>query len=1097
MGYILGLDIGITSIGYAVLATDATGVPYKILCLNTVIFSKPENPKNGASLATDTRKHRGSRRNNRRSKFRKLRVRQLFLREGLVNKSFISKFLSQKAPHQDIWKLRRLALTEPISNEQVFEVLYYFAGHRGFKSNRRSELKVVGSKDSKDKEDKKVLSNINENKKRISDFESLGTMMADLPEFQLRKHNKDYQEEATIYPLRKWLVAEVNKIITKQRELGNAQLTSDFSKSYLSIFESQRDFDEGPASPSRFGGNLIERMVGIDSLDPNEKRAAKLTNTFFRFKLLSDLNNLQIRYAIGQSYLPLTVDQRQVILKATNLKSLTFAQIRKKLSLDEKARFNLVTYDLKKTFGSVEKNKYFFKKNGLATINELVADSELVDQIGTALSYFKGDAKRKTELTRLGLNENQIDQLLPLQAKGFGHLSLKTMKAILPYLEQGMIYNDAADKAGYDFKNNKVDRQYLRNNIKNPVVSRAIAKTLKVVKAVINRYGNPDAIHLELTREIKHNFKERSEIKKQQDSNASKNNIVAGKLEENGIPVNGINITKQKLYDEQHGIDLYTGRPINSENLFSDNSFQVDHIVAYSKSFNDSFTNKVVTATHCNQAKANQTPLEYLGTSETAADEFRTRVLANIKNPRKRQNLLKEHFTEEDRRAWKSRNINDTGYINRVLGQYFRQNISFSGVFKSPVVTINGATTAYIRKRYGISKNRQASDLHHAVDAVVLGCITPKFIRQLTEYSEEQETKHSKQFWQIERDKKFSGATASEYQNRIKMFPQPWLDFRDELLDRLSSDPAKLMFGHHWEHYSEEEINKLKPAMVIRTSNHRVTGPAHEEKIYSSKIYADTGMGQIRVPINSLKYDEKNDAIKGYALEADGSNQVIYEALKERLKSFANFKANKAEKKSASSTNSKGSEPFPANKLEVMIGNQKQIVSHVKISKPITLPVKVGNGTGLALNGSMLRVDIFRRHQDNQLVGVPVYVSDSVKHSLPNRAVWGSSYSTWYEIQPSDKFILSIAINDLIEVHSSDPLKLTNNVTHEDIRSTKLLCYFDGFGISKKQVAFQSINGDFKIKPIVLNKIISITRFQIDYLGNFYPIKHEHRSTFN
>ncbi|WP_225418170.1 hypothetical protein, partial [Levilactobacillus mulengensis] len=59
------------------------------------------------------------------------------------------------------------------------------------------------------------------------------------------------------------------------------------------------------------------------------------------------------------------------------------------------------------------------------------------------------------------------------------------------------------------------------------------------------------------------------------------------------------------------------------------------------------------------------------------------------------------------------------------------------------------------------------------------------------------------------------------------------------------------------------------------------------------------------------------------------------------------------------------------------------------------------------------------------------------------------------------------------------------------------LRYFDGFGISKKQVAFQSINGDFKIKPIVLNKIISITRFQIDYLGNFYPIKHEHRSTFN
>ena len=51
MGIKIGLDVGITSVGYAVLRTDDEGVPYKIEILNSVIFPAAENPKSGESLA--------------------------------------------------------------------------------------------------------------------------------------------------------------------------------------------------------------------------------------------------------------------------------------------------------------------------------------------------------------------------------------------------------------------------------------------------------------------------------------------------------------------------------------------------------------------------------------------------------------------------------------------------------------------------------------------------------------------------------------------------------------------------------------------------------------------------------------------------------------------------------------------------------------------------------------------------------------------------------------------------------------------------------------------------------------------------------------
>ena len=72
--YVLGLDIGIASVGWAVLALDDNDEPYKIEALNSRIFEKAENPKDGSSLAAPRREARSMRRRLRRRRHRSERV---------------------------------------------------------------------------------------------------------------------------------------------------------------------------------------------------------------------------------------------------------------------------------------------------------------------------------------------------------------------------------------------------------------------------------------------------------------------------------------------------------------------------------------------------------------------------------------------------------------------------------------------------------------------------------------------------------------------------------------------------------------------------------------------------------------------------------------------------------------------------------------------------------------------------------------------------------------------------------------------------------------------------------------------------------------
>ena len=187
---------------------------------------------------------------------------------------------------------------------------------------------------------------------------------------------------------------------------------------------------------------------------------------------------------------------------------------------------------------------------------------------------------------------------------------------------------------------------------------------------------------------------------------------------------------------------------------------------------------------------------------------------------------------------------------------------------------VNGSSTAYLRKRWGINKVRENGDCHHAVDALVVACATTKMIKRISEYAKYTELKYSKQPY-IKVDKE-TGEVLD-----LDVFPMPYKWFRQELEMRCSDNPSLCFVKIPLPNYASDE--EVKPIFVSRMPRRKVSGSAHKETI--RKPYEKDGVRYTvsRVPVTSLKLDKDGEIKDYFNPEAD---MLLYNALKARLVSF-------------------------------------------------------------------------------------------------------------------------------------------------------------------------------------------------------------------
>ncbi|MBR1792517.1 MAG: type II CRISPR RNA-guided endonuclease Cas9 [Bacteroidales bacterium] len=261
---------------------------------------------------------------------------------------------------------------------------------------------------------------------------------------------------------------------------------------------------------------------------------------------------------------------------------------------------------------------------------------------------------------------------------GYGRLSAKAIRRILPYMMQGYGYSEACEEAGYKHSSRSLTKEELvaksysnhlkilpRNSLRNPVVEKILNQMINVVNELSATYGKPDEIRIELARELKQSKEERDRAVKSIQKNTVEGERIRNILEkEFRFPtVSRNDILRFRLYEElkDNGYHtLYSHTYIPKEKIFS-KEFDIEHIIPQSRLFDDSFSNKTLEARKVNLEKGNRTAYDYVASKGMPdLQAYQSRVEELFKNggisQTKRDNLLRKEadipsdFLERDLR---------------------------------------------------------------------------------------------------------------------------------------------------------------------------------------------------------------------------------------------------------------------------------------------------------------------------------------------------------------------------------------------------------------------------------------------------------------
>lgn len=782
-----GIDLGIASCGWAVVRNPSReGEPGEIVALGSWMFDVPETDKERTPTNQIRRGNRLLRRVIRRRRNRMAELRRLFRKHGLLASDDLD---ALKRPDCDPWELRARGLDKPLTPAELAVTLGHIAKRRGFKSNaKRKDANIAG-------DDQKMLTAINATKEKIARYGTVGALFARDPEFTGRKRNRDgiYDRTAS----RDDLEHEAGKLFQAQRRLGNSKATAELEQAYRGIAFFQRPLQDS------------EKLVGACPFEKDEKRAPKLSPSFEKFRLLQRLVNLRVTTDDGER--PLTPGELALATAdlGTSAAKLTVKKVRALIGLPARHRFTAIKPDEEdrdiaaRAGEALPGTRALRKALGEDLWTAMQDRPEQLDAIAHVLSFFETNDTIVAELGELGLDDAVLGAIRAgldagafARFKGAAHVSSKAIRALIPHLLAGKRYDEACALAGYNHAASMlahveqiVDKAgfnalvaELGDAIANPIARKSLTEGLKQLWAMRNEWGLPDAIHIELARDVGNSIEERRKIEKRLDDTTAQRERERNEVREllNVEDVGGDTLLRYRLWKEQGGRCLYTDTAIPPQAIDSrNNDFQVDHILPWSRFGDDSFNNKTLCIARANQEKKRDTPFEWFTRTKApeAWDSFAARVEAckEMKGFKKRNYLLKN--AQEAEEKFRSRNLNDTRYAARVLAEaarlFFPRGERQEKDGRRRVYTRPGALTAALRVAWGIEslKKRDGKRVedarHHALDAVVVAAVSEAEVQQLT---------RSFQEWEQQ-----------GLGRPLRHVDEPWDGFRDEVKAALAS----------------------------------------------------------------------------------------------------------------------------------------------------------------------------------------------------------------------------------------------------------------------------------------------------------------------
>lgn len=856
----LGLDMGTNSIGWCLYEGDT------IRDMGVRIFSDGRDAKTGASLAVDRRAARAMRR--RRDRY--LRRRGALLRaltdtglmpQGRAEAKFVAAF--------DPYPLRAKGVTGKLAPHEFGRVLFHLNQRRGFKSNRKTDRdpdeggKIAGGAKALDE---------------AMGARTYGQFLHDSPQKRIRM--RDDGEGYDFYPERRHLVAEFEALWAAQAVFHPELLSEDVRARLHRIIFFQRD--------------LKAPKVGGCTFFNEELRLPKSSPLFQELRLYQEINHLKITKA-GETSRDLTLDERNaLILSLKSRKKQTFKSLGKNIKLGEGEDFNKASENRSdltgdEVFAAFSHKAAFgprwahYDSGQQLTIIEMVANEPDPQQLYDWLTATHGVTTQEAHAIgkirlpdghgRLGETASQLIlhklkeavityDMAVAQALGMSHSDFRTGEE----LEQLPYYGELLSREIPPGTQNRDDTDEVRwGKITNPTVHIGLNQLRKLVNAIIARHGRPDEMVVELARELKLNEEQKKKRNLDLNANTKAAKARGEKLEECGQADNGGNRMRLRIWEELNPANPldrrcpFCGNVISIEMLFNGTA-EIEHIIPYSRSFDDGAGNKVIAHRACNREKGNLTPYERWGGTErwaTIADQ------AGRLHKSKQWRFQPDAMERIDSNGgFIARQLTDTQYLAKATRSYLsalypeRPSDRLPDEGAKGVYVIPGRLTAMLRRHWGLNdllpdhnyvENRHSEapknrldHRHHAIDAAVVGATTRRLLNMVSKAAARAES--------LELDKLFDG------------LEMPWPGFRDDLRERLDD----IVISHKPDHGRTRLPEKGRDI---------TSGRLHNDTAYGfTGLASDKGIPIVvrRKPLLSLKPEEimNADAIPDTALQA-------------------------------------------------------------------------------------------------------------------------------------------------------------------------------------------------------------------------------------
>lgn len=856
MRKILGLDLGVSSIGWAFIERDKANNQGKILGagVRIVPLSTPEADEFGKGNAISTNRSRtmkrGARRGIQRYKLRRTRLLSRLRHLGWIeNETPI-----QTDRSLEIYGLRAKAAIEQVAPSELATVFLSLNSKRGYQSNRKAQ--------NEDEEGTDYLEKIRERDRELIERNiTIGQkhyeMLMDNPWATLKKR---------IYS-RKSYLAEFDQIWNTQKQF-HPELTD---KLYLEI---------GPRTifyqrPLRSQKGLISKCT----LEPQKRVAPKSSPVFQVFKIWQQIHNLEVNDEAGKDY-PLNIDKKKMLFTELDSKGkMSLTQFKKLLGYASKEPILI-------NFPHLEGN--YTKASLLKVLEDTGYDTHEILDLDLSLegnqfdkqpfmqlwhllySSIDQESLIKNLMLQFGFDETQALALAKVRlVQDYGSLSVRAMRKILPFMEEGLTYDKAAVKANYNHsfsetkeeKEEKVLQQKLpviqKGKLRNPVVEKILNQLVHLVNDILSHpeMGQPDEIRVELARELKASAKQRKNATKVIQDNARNNERIKERLvSEFGLRnISRNDILKLKLLEETDCKSLYTGKPISPVKLFTTDEYDIDHIIPQSRLFDDSMTNKVLCESYINREKGNLTAWDYI---QSKGDDEVRRFLQDV------QSCSKLSLSKKKKLRMAIDEIPDD-FISRQLkeSQYIvKEAMAMLGLVCRDVTSTTGIITSFLRNEWGLAHvmqelneeryaalgkvsyrelasgkrilkiedwSKRDDHRHHAVDALVVAATSQSIIQELNTLNE-----------------RFEGLNQV---NKEKLkFSVPWNTFRNDAINAFQSILISFKGKNKVATWNRNRTKKKGKGNYNFQRVLTPRGQLHKETIYGTKRWYE----QTPVPLN-------------------------------------------------------------------------------------------------------------------------------------------------------------------------------------------------------------------------------------------------------